>query len=53
MALADCGGEREYLPLVLSGKEENKGDDMALADCGGKSTKTYLLYVVEKKRTSQ
>ncbi len=40
------------LPLVCSGEEENKGDDMAIAGCGGESTesKTYLLYVVEKKR---
>ncbi len=45
--------EREYgyLPLVCSGKEEIKGDDMALAGCGGQSLETYLLYVVEKKRT--
>ncbi len=39
------------LPLVCSGEEENKGDDMALAGCGGESMETYLLYVVEKKRT--
>jgi hypothetical protein len=48
---------REYreedLPLVSSGEDENKGDDIALAGCGGESTetKTYFLYVVEKTRT--
>jgi hypothetical protein len=43
----------EDLPLVRSGEEENKGDDMALAGCGGESIekKTYFLYLVEKKRT--
>jgi hypothetical protein len=43
----------EDLPLVRSGEEENKGDDMALADCGGESTaeNTYFLYLVEKKRS--
>ncbi len=35
-------------------EEENKGDEMALAGCGGESTetRTYLLYVVEKKITN-
>jgi hypothetical protein len=38
--------ENRDLPLVCSGEEENKGDDMALA-----GTDTYHLYEVEKKRT--
>jgi hypothetical protein len=48
---------REYreedIPLVCSGEEDNKYDNMALAGCGGESTetKTYFLYLVEKKRT--
>jgi hypothetical protein len=43
----------EALPLVRSGEEENKDNDMAPAECEGESTetKTYLLYVVEKKIT--
>jgi hypothetical protein len=41
----------ECIPLFYRGEEENKGDAMAPASCGEESKETYLLYVVEKKRT--